>query len=220
MLRGPTGPSSWSVVYYHRRSQGKTSKRKGTRARSRGHWARGFGAPSPTWIRAGALVECRPPGDTEDPAQWTRAGALVERRCPGSCAATLSFRFGGGAGHTGTHQQPGLQRKQVLGTDPTAAETVWAQRPKPLRYGGQGSSCQQGSLMISSQACTLNPFCEDLTICKLNSHLLSYSFTRASPTGELTSGYAKTGIFIFIFAILGPHPLHMEVPRLGVESEL
>ena len=26
--------------------------------------------------------------------------------------------------------------------------------------------------------------------------------------------------FIFIFAFLGPHPWHAEVPRLGVESEL
>ena len=25
---------------------------------------------------------------------------------------------------------------------------------------------------------------------------------------------------VFIFCILGPHPQHMEVPRLGVESEL
>ena len=27
-------------------------------------------------------------------------------------------------------------------------------------------------------------------------------------------------VVLFIFAILGPHPQHMEVPRLGVESEL
>ena len=26
--------------------------------------------------------------------------------------------------------------------------------------------------------------------------------------------------FFFFFAFLGPHPLHMEVPRLGVESDL
>ena len=26
--------------------------------------------------------------------------------------------------------------------------------------------------------------------------------------------------FFFLFCLLGPHPLHMEVPRLGVESEL
>ena len=27
-------------------------------------------------------------------------------------------------------------------------------------------------------------------------------------------------LFIFIFVLLGPHPRHIEVPRLGVESEL
>ena len=27
-------------------------------------------------------------------------------------------------------------------------------------------------------------------------------------------------LFFFFFALLGPHPWHMEVPRLGVESEL
>ena len=26
--------------------------------------------------------------------------------------------------------------------------------------------------------------------------------------------------FLFFFVVLGPHPRHMEVPRLGVESEL
>ena len=26
--------------------------------------------------------------------------------------------------------------------------------------------------------------------------------------------------FYFVFFFLGPHPQHMEVPRLGVESEL
>ena len=27
-------------------------------------------------------------------------------------------------------------------------------------------------------------------------------------------------LFIYLFALLGPHPKHMEVPRLGVKSEL
>ena len=27
-------------------------------------------------------------------------------------------------------------------------------------------------------------------------------------------------IYLFIYCFLGPHPQHMEVPRLGVESEL
>ena len=27
-------------------------------------------------------------------------------------------------------------------------------------------------------------------------------------------------IYLFIFVFLGPHPWHMEVPRLGVEQEL
>ena len=27
-------------------------------------------------------------------------------------------------------------------------------------------------------------------------------------------------IYLFIFGFLGPHPWHMEVPKLGVESEL
>ena len=27
-------------------------------------------------------------------------------------------------------------------------------------------------------------------------------------------------IYLFIFVFLGPHPQHMEVPRLGVQSEL
>ena len=27
-------------------------------------------------------------------------------------------------------------------------------------------------------------------------------------------------LYLFIFVFLGPHPWHMEVPRLGVESEL
>ena len=27
-------------------------------------------------------------------------------------------------------------------------------------------------------------------------------------------------VFVFFFYFLGPHPQHMEVPRLGVESEL
>ena len=26
--------------------------------------------------------------------------------------------------------------------------------------------------------------------------------------------------FLFVFSFLGPHPQHMEVPRLGVQSEL
>ena len=27
-------------------------------------------------------------------------------------------------------------------------------------------------------------------------------------------------LLLFFFCFLGPHPLHMEVPKLGVESEL
>ena len=27
-------------------------------------------------------------------------------------------------------------------------------------------------------------------------------------------------VFVFVFDFLGPHPQHMEVPKLGVESEL
>ena len=38
-----------------------------------------------------------------------------------------------------------------------------------------------------------------------------------SPRQELW----KTGIlFVFCFCLLGPHPRHMDVPRLGFESEL
>ena len=37
-----------------------------------------------------------------------------------------------------------------------------------------------------------------------------------------TTGVSHTASFFFFFfwSFLGPHPQHMEVPRLGVESEL
>ena len=52
------------------------------------------------------------------------------------------------------------------------------------------------------------------------SYSLCHSYSNA---GSLTH-YATAGgpfiIFYFTFCFLGPHPWHMEVPRLGVKSEL
>ena len=36
----------------------------------------------------------------------------------------------------------------------------------------------------------------------------------------LLQEYITTSTFFFFFVFSGPHPGHMEVPRLGVESEL
>ena len=43
------------------------------------------------------------------------------------------------------------------------------------------------------------------------------------PKGRLLGGHAMTGgffFFFFFFAFLGLHQRHMEVPRLGVKSDL
>ena len=36
----------------------------------------------------------------------------------------------------------------------------------------------------------------------------------------ILAGLGTISIYLFIFVFLGPHPQHMEIPRLGVESEL
>ena len=40
------------------------------------------------------------------------------------------------------------------------------------------------------------------------------------PKSVFTCVSLPCGFFVFVFCCLGPHPRHMEVPRLGVESEL
>ena len=38
--------------------------------------------------------------------------------------------------------------------------------------------------------------------------------------GSGEGAFESEFFYLFIFLFLGPHPWHMEVPRLGVESEL
>ena len=48
-----------------------------------------------------------------------------------------------------------------------------------------------------------------------------YEFTYLGPHSGTTVHFnIPKGFFFFLFFFLGPHPWHMEVPRLGVESEL
>ena len=43
----------------------------------------------------------------------------------------------------------------------------------------------------------------------------------ASPaSGTGASDFVFLYVFVYFLSLLGPHPWHMEVPRLGVESEL
>ena len=44
--------------------------------------------------------------------------------------------------------------------------------------------------------------------------------SQTSPFAVLLLVYIYMYIFSFLFVFLGPHPLHMEVPRLGVQLEL
>ena len=44
--------------------------------------------------------------------------------------------------------------------------------------------------------------------------------SRLRHKGTLLSAILFHFIILFLFCFLGPHPRHMEVPRLGVESEL
>ena len=41
-----------------------------------------------------------------------------------------------------------------------------------------------------------------------------------SPKGSLYRSFAHFFFVVVVFFFLGPHPWHVEVPRLGVESEL
>ena len=68
----------------------------------------------------------------------------------------------------------------------------------PRTFQGQGSnSCHWGDSSDSARPLT----------CRTIRELLKHS-----------SGHTVTAVFLFCF--LGPHLLHVEVPRLGIESEL
>ena len=56
-------------------------------------------------------------------------------------------------------------------------------------------------------------------------HQVSGRFLCAGSQQQLRPGWEACpvrdlSLFFFFFAFLGPYPQHMEVPRLGVESEL
>ena len=56
---------------------------------------------------------------------------------------------------------------------------------------------------------------------KVNIKYTSKELKRKSRCGEerVTIKQGFCYFYVFVFAILGPHPRHVEVPRLGVQSE-
>ena len=66
-----------------------------------------------------------------------------------------------------------------------------------------------------------HPCCLILPGAVLDSHLISLILSfPICKVGILSTGRKLFLIVLFLFVFLGPYPLHMEVPRLGVESEL
>ena len=45
-------------------------------------------------------------------------------------------------------------------------------------------------------------------------------FSSAHPSVHPSIQHSSSSMVLFCFFLLGPHPRHMHVPRLGVESEL
>ena len=80
------------------------------------------------------------------------------------------------------------------------------------KFPGQGSHLWQRQILI--------PLCwaGDRTCVPVLQRYHSSHCT--SRTSAFISAYDEMVVFLFCFVFLGPHPLHMEVSRLGVKSEL
>ena len=140
--------------------------------------------------------------------------------CPHSCVLPSSYKVASPAesgslsdlwsGHSCQDPSPGRARSEVLGS-----------RPPHRRVLGEGTQCSPGHLCSSTRPPYSGRRSLSITVSqKPRACAFRDRWTDPVPKSHCFGPKLHLNGFFFFLVFLGPSPQHMEVPRLGVKSEL